>query len=293
MRSAATGWGTELDVVWPVPDRAVVGPRPYIRPLLSALSRAGPYVVAVVNRRHAWMFRVDGHTIETINRLVGAGVRDPSYAGWAGYQEYGVRQRAWELARRHYRTTASTLAAVSQQVCRDIVVGGHEATIGEFVAELPDWLRQRVTGTFVVDPHTMTLGELRVRSERARMDWRVDHERRLRTELAEWESGGSAVSGLAPSAQAVSRSQAELLVVAGEDVAPGYVCDQCGELRVEDDKCPGCGALLRAVSDLVDELMARIVTEHGQVEFVDTGDGAEPQVAARLRPGFARRASQG
>ena len=146
--SAALGLHEAVPVRAPVPDRAVVGVRPHVRPLLAALRQARPYVVAVVDRRHAWLYRVDGDDLAATGQLVGKGVRDRSHGGWAGLQEYGVRHRAAELARRHYRSTAAELASLLGACDDDLIVGGHDVSIAEFLEMLPKSMRIRVTGTF-------------------------------------------------------------------------------------------------------------------------------------------------
>ncbi|WP_020576629.1 hypothetical protein [Actinopolymorpha alba] len=287
-----------LPVCRSVPDRVVVGPRPYLRPLLAAVRECRPYHAVVVDRRNAWVFRIDGDSIEPVSRLVGKGLRDPSHAGWAGLEEYRVRQRAAELARRHYRSTASTLDALLRDNDREFVVGGHEVSIVEFIGLLPDWLRQRVAGTFVVDPHTMTSGELRERCEQARGQASEERERRLRAELADREAGGRAVSGLERCAEAVSQSDAELLVVSGDNVVPGYVCDACGQLVVDETEvgaglpCPRCGKQARLVPDIVDEMLARVMLQRGQVEFIagESLDGT--WIGAMLRRRLVRQGAE-
>lgn len=283
LSSSALGVHEAVPVGWPVPDRVVVGPHPYVRPLLAALDHSRPYVVAVVDRRHAWLFRIEGRTVEPAGELVGNGVRDPSYAGWAGLEEYGVRQRATELVRRHYRTTATALAALLDSGETELVVGGHEVSIVEFVGILPEQVRRRITGTFVVDPHTMTAGEVWQRSGQAQAEGRADHEREVRAELADKEAVGLAVSGIAACAKAVSRSLADLLVVGGDGEVPGFVCDRCGELMPDDATCPGCDVPARPVPDLIDEMVAAVVRFGGKLEFVTADRRDGPWVGARLR----------
>ena len=292
LRSAALGVDEQVPVGWPVPDRAVVGRRPYVRPLLAALHHAAPYVVAVVDRRHAWVFRVDGHDVESVDSLVGSGLRDPSYAGWAGLREYGVRHRAAELARRHYRSTAEHVASLLGADESDLVVGGHETSIVEFIDLLPDRVRERLAGTFVVDPHTMTPLTLRTRSAGALSARRIQRERELRGELADWAAAGQAVIGAAQCADVLNRSAADLLIVGGDDVVPGFVCDSCGSLAVDLTVCGDCGSDTRAVPDLVDEMVAKVVQQRGKVDFIGHGGGAgadaAPLIATRLRRGLQR-----
>jgi Bacterial archaeo-eukaryotic release factor family 10 len=288
--SATLGLHEAFAVRSPVPDRVVLGVRPHVRPLLAALGRARPYVLAVVDRRHTWLYRMDGSRLEPAGRLVGQGVRDRSHAGWAGLEEYGVRHRAAELARRHYRSTVAQLTSLLGPNQDDLVVGGHEIGLTEFLEVLPPSLRSRVSGTFTVDPHTMTPDELQHRSAGARAVRRLEYERQLSDDLADLEAGGLAVHGLAACAQVVSRCLSDLLVVAGSEVEPGYVCDSCGELAVDRSRC-SCGRDARAVPDLVDEMVLRVVRQRGQVEFLDVTQADAPVVAARLRGRVSRRVS--
>jgi len=46
-----------------------------------------------------------------------------------------------------------------------LVVGGHEETVAELLPFLPHRLQDKVAGTFVVDPSTMTPGQVRQRAD--------------------------------------------------------------------------------------------------------------------------------
>lgn len=292
--SAALGLHEEVPVATPLPERAILGKRPYVRLLLSALRHVRPYFVVVVDRRQAWMYRVEGHTIEPMSRLVGEGVRDPSYGGWAGFEEYRVRNRAEELARKHYRSTAATLDSLLKDNDREFVVGGNEINIVEFIDLLPHPLRARVVGTFVVDPHTMTAGDLRLLSRRALAERRSRYEAQLRADLSDWAASGMAVTDLQRCAENVTQALVELLVVIGDDMIPGWVCDSTGDILIDQATCPTCGERARRLDDVIDEMVARVVSLGGQVEFL-SGPGrpgdSRPLVAARLRHRLARRES--
>src|ERR1039457_5802512 len=49
-----------------LPERAVLATRPHVRPLLVALQRCPSYRVAVVDRRHAWVFSVAGDRVSMV-----------------------------------------------------------------------------------------------------------------------------------------------------------------------------------------------------------------------------------
>src|SRR6516225_2171046 len=62
-----------------LPDRAVLGIRPHIRPLLATVQRCPGYRVAVVDRRHAWLFRMADEEIETVTAPEAASVRSRGF----------------------------------------------------------------------------------------------------------------------------------------------------------------------------------------------------------------------
>ncbi|REF38106.1 hypothetical protein [Thermasporomyces composti] len=293
--SAALGFHEEVAVATPLPDRVVLGRRPYVRLLLSALAHVKPYFVVVVDRRQAWLYRVEGHAIERLSRLVDEGVRDSSYGGWAGFEEYRVRNRAWELARKHYRSTAATLDSLLKDNDREFVVGGNEVNIVEFIDLLPHPLRERVAGTFVVDPHTMTAGDLRLLSGRALAERRARYEARLRADLSDWAASGLAVTDLQRCAEMVTQALVDLLIVIGDEEIPGWVCDSTGDILVDQPVCPTCGQRARRLEDVIDEMVARVVSLGGRVEFLSgpgrPGEDGRPIVGARLRHRLVRRES--
>jgi Bacterial archaeo-eukaryotic release factor family 10 len=157
--SADAGVLEEMRLPCTVPDRAVFGRRAYVRLPLRSFQQCRPYAVVVVDRRRAWLFDIAGRTVHPVRRLDDEGLRDRSHAGWHGLDEYGVRRHAAELARRHYQATAAALAQLGVNG-RAVVVGGHGDGVAEFLASLPPPLRDTVVGTFAIDPHTMTPGEV-------------------------------------------------------------------------------------------------------------------------------------
>ena len=95
-------------------ERAVLAARPHIRPLLAARQRCPAYRVAVVDRRHAWVFSIAGDGIETVlaptRRVASRG-----FGGWYGPDSYHVQQRIIELTRQHYRDAAALLEQLMRQ----------------------------------------------------------------------------------------------------------------------------------------------------------------------------------
>ena len=288
--SADAGVLEAIRVPCSVPDRALFGRRAHVRLPLRAFQQCRPYVVVVIDRRQAWLFEVGGRTVRPVRRIDDEGVRDRSHAGWHGLEEYGVRHRAAELARRHYDATATALAQFDVKA-RPVVVGGHSDGVAEFLSALSPPLRDNVAGTFAIDPHTMTPDDVRAHAQSVMADREAERQRRLAADLAEWEAAGLAVSGVELCADVVSRSGADLLVVRGDERVTGRVCDRCGALSAHAIPCRACGAPTGPVPDVVDEMVARMLDAGGQVDL--GGDEyVGPSVNVRLHGSDRRHAGR-
>jgi hypothetical protein len=266
----------------PVRECAVIGGRPYVRPLLAELQRCPSYAVAVVNRRHGWLYRVSGADIQPAGHVESPTVGSKRFGGWNGFQAYRNDQRARRLARQHYVATASALGEVADGRCGPVVVGGHEAETSEFLSLLAPAQRARVAGTFAVDPHTMTAARVRQLADEVVAQWADGQERRLATALAEQAAGGMTAIGLGACVAAANQHAIQLLMVPDDDVRPGFVCERCDTLAVAGGACPACGELTVGVDDVLEELAVRVTQDGGSVQPV-RGSVAPIDVAARRR----------
>jgi peptide chain release factor subunit 1 len=265
-----------------VRERAVIGSRPYVRPLLAELRRCPTYAVAVVDRRNGWLYRVCGESIEAARHVESPMVGSKRFGGWHGLASYRNDQRARRLARQHYAATAAALAQAAAGDCGPVVVGGHEAETADFLAVLGPALRARVAGTFVLDRHTMTPARVRQLADEVVAQWADGQERRLATSLAEQAPGGMTAIGLDACVAAANQHAIQLLMVPDDDVRPGFICDGCGVLSVAGGACPGCGELSVPVDDVIEELAVKVTKDGGSVQPV-RGSVAPIDLAARRR----------
>ncbi len=264
------------------PDRAVFNRRPFVRPLLRAFQRGRPYIVVVVDRHQARLFEVDATRVRPAGTVDSAAVRDPSHAGWYGLEEYRTRHHAAELAHRHYAAIAAALEQLSRYRRRPIVVGGHREGVTEFLASATRDLRSRVAGSFVVDVHMLSPDDVRAHGDVAMATWEGERQRRRAADIGDWEASGVGVTGVASVAEAVAKHQVDLLVVSGDDMVPGTVCDDCAAIAPHHTGCPYCGRPAHPVADVIDEMVDRVLGCGGRVEIIDDRYLRAP-VAARLR----------
>ncbi len=275
-----------LEVV-PLPgascERAVWATRPHIRPLLAALQRHPDHRIAVIDRRHAWLFAVTSDGVTTVANRTGDPVTGGTAAAWHGLEPDHVQRRLTELARHHYQDAAAVLEQAAQRGGRQpLVLGGHADSINHLLAALSPAVREQYAGCFAADPHLLTPARAEelaapVIARRAGLQ-----ERQVTDQLTGRTSSVRAAIGLNGCLAAVNADAADLLVITDEGVVPGYVCERCGVLSVTGEDCCDWGAASRAVPDLLEEMALRTLASAGEV-IAARGLGLEA-IAARLRP---------
>ncbi len=275
-----------LEVV-PLPgtacERAVMATRPHVRPLLAALQRHPDHRIAVIDRRHAWLFAVTSDGIATVARTTGDHAMNEAAAAWRGLEHDHVERRMNEFARHHYHDAAAILAQASRRNGpQPLVLGGHAGSIEHLLAALSPDVREQYAGCFAADPHVLTPARAEqlaapVIARRAELQ-----ERSLVQQITGPTSGMRAAIGLNGCLAAVNAEAADLLLITDEGVAPGYVCERCGVLSVTGEECCDWGAASRAVPDLLEEMALRTLASAGEVI---TARGLRIEaIAARLGP---------
>ena len=187
-------------------ERAMLAARPHVRPLLLAIQRCPAYRVAVVDRRHAWLFSIADGQISTAVLPPAEGMRSHGFSGWYGLQAHRVNERIIQLARHHYRDTAALLdRAARASGAEPLVIGGHQDTVPQFLDVLPAGLRDQFAGSFVADPHTLTPAKVRDLAGRLIQDWRNLQDQRIAAEFLGEPPDGRAVTGLSACLAAAGR----------------------------------------------------------------------------------------
>ncbi|HEU5384391.1 MAG TPA: hypothetical protein VFV73_00645, partial [Streptosporangiaceae bacterium] len=205
----------------PVPERAVLGVRPHIRPLLLTRQRCPAYQVAVVDRHRLWLFSVDGDDV-------------------AG---------TWVPAARYDHDTAAELAWIAGGAeSTPLVVGGREDDVERLIGSAPPVVRKAVAGTFTADPRTLTAAGVRDLAAPVVARW-AD---RLAAGILAMPPGRQCAIGLPACLSAVSAGAVPALVVPADGLTPGYECGRCGTLSLEADACcPDWGTAALEVPDVI------------------------------------------
>jgi hypothetical protein len=252
-----------------LPERAVLGIRPHIRPLLVALERCPAYHVAVVDQRRAWVFSVAGGEVESVS-LPGVHAGRPSA--------------------HHLRDTAAVLERLVRPAGREpVIVGGHDDSVRQLLAAAPAAVREAFAGSFTADTRTLTAARVRDLAAPVVARWADVQARRLAGEILAMPPGGPAGNGLAGNGlaaigltaclAAVNAGVVATLIVPDDVLVPGYECGRCGALSLDADSCPDWGTAPLPVPDVIEEMVSRTLEDGGEVSVVC--DGSSP-AAARL-----------
>jgi hypothetical protein len=283
---AGAGLFEVLSLPCHVPDRAVLGIRPHIRPLLAAVQRCPAYRVAVVDRVHARLFHVAGDETETMTAPAAESVRGTGFGGWYGLESYRTQRRAARLARRHYHDTATMLEkAMAHGEPEPLVIGGHDEAVGKLLASLPPGIRERFAGSFAADARTLTAARARELAAPLVAHWAGQRAERLAEEVLALPPGDLAAAGLRACLTAVNARAVQTLIVPDDGLVPGHECGTCSALFVEAGRCPDCGTAAPAVPDVIEDMVVRTLENGGQV--CPVSDGLS-RIGARLRFPVAR-----
>jgi len=251
-------------------DGLMVDATPWASPILAVLDQHYRCCAVVLDREsaRAWELYLGEH--REIGSVVGRGLRDPAYAGWHGLSERHVRNKADELASRHFHSVAAELDRLFRAERYEVLaVGGHDHELPGFVEFLPRSLRERLAGTFSIDPHTAAAGTVVPPAEAILERYELEQQRRATEELLEGAAaGGLAAVGLERCLAAGSSAAIRTLLVQDGAMAPGVVCDASGWLGTTRERCPVCAGPTRRTADVIDELVRAVSVEGGSIQHV-------------------------
>jgi hypothetical protein len=214
----------------PAADLAMIGARPYLRPLLATVQRNPAYQVAVIDSKHAWMLGIGDGEISTLAERTGRQVPSKAFGGWYGLETYRIQQRVMQLSRQHFRDTIAMLVNGAAARPLPLVLGGQEAEISQFCAMLPDAISKRVAGTFGVDSQVATPGRVRELAAPVIADWVAAGEAQLVNDLMNEQPGKTVITGVGECATAVrARAVAQLVLADGQHPAPDVLDELAGQ----------------------------------------------------------------
>ncbi len=276
----AAGFYEEVELPRKVRDRAVVDADPWIRSMLAVLDELHRCCVVVLDREKAGVWELYGKAMREVNARVDPAPRKRSRGGWNGLEEHRTRNRADELTKRHFRRVAETLDGLFRRDRFELLaIGGHQEEIPAFLDFLSLPLRERLGGTFAIDPGTATATEIQERASAivGRYE-RKEEEKLVQETLEQAAAGDSAAIGLQQCLWGGTVAAIGRLLVEEGAVVPGLVCERHRWMGLRGETCPLCDEPPREVPDVIDELVEATIEEGGAVEHV----AAETALSDRL-----------
>ncbi len=277
------GFYEEIPLPRPGREQIIVDETPFARPMLAALGEYRRACVLVIDKASARVWEAYQNEMRERTAVRDPVLRKPDYA--AGLAEDRVRNKADELAKRHFRRVVELLEGLLRTDEYEIlIIGGHDYQIPEFLQFLPLDLRDRVAGTFSVDPATAPLAEIRGSVGSILQGYQREQEQRLVSGVLEKAAmGGPAALGLESCLWAGSVAAIKTLLVQDGATMPGVLCDQSGWLALSGEVCPLCGRPTRRTPDVIDELVASVLDEGGSASHIETehGRGDRPDQGQR------------
>jgi hypothetical protein len=134
------------------------------------------------------------------------------------------------LTKQHFRAVADRLDERFRSEGYDLLmVGGQQHEVPGFVEQLPQHLRDRLAGTFPVDPDHIGPNWIRRHAGELLAEYTAGEQRQRVSEVVETlAAGGRAAVGLPDCLRAGALAAIDSLVVEDGAVQPGAVCDNCG-----------------------------------------------------------------
>jgi peptide chain release factor subunit 1 len=260
------GFFESLELPRSVRDRVVVDFTPWVRALLAVLEEYHRCCVAVVDRGSAQVWELYQRDLREVTSFRDRILRNPP-----GLPGDRVRDKADELAKRHFRKVAAELTGLFRTHPFDLLaIGGHQQEMPGFISMLPRELRERFAGSFTLDPGTATRGDIRAAADAIVERYAREEERRLVAEVVEKvAAGGWAALGLDDCLWAASVAAVRTLLVQEGASVPGVICRSCGWLACAGDRCALCEGPARETPDVIDEMVVAVIDEGGSIRHIE------------------------
>jgi len=263
--ASGAGLWEEIRLSRPVRDRALLAPRAEVRMLEVLLETYGATCVALADFEKARLFLIQLGRIEEV-RDVWDDV--PGRHEQGGRAQMRMQRHVDDHRQRHLKHVAEALFGLwkGRGFERLILAGPGEAH-QELERAIHAYLRRLVT-TRIVLPMSVGTEEVRRRALEIEEALERQEESDAVAQLAAAAAVGTGVTGLEGTLAALADGRVADLLVRLEARAPGGRCAGCGRLAPVPGACPGCGAEMDSVTDVVEVAVANAYGQGCRVETV-------------------------
>jgi peptide subunit release factor 1 (eRF1) len=270
-------------------SQITVNSRFHLRPLVHAYSNFSSACIALVNRKKARIFELQGTEITQKPDLeFGPAPHVPRSDGYQGY-DAGHRERHVDnQIMQHFKMFAESLLLLSyKEKFESLLIGCQEENWPEIEPHLNTGLKQKLCGRFPVDVVSATVEEVRKHANRILTENMLSEQMSLvRDVLGEAQRNALGAVGLRHVLNALERQEVQTLLLTRDFNAEAVECTNCRHLDTRMVKhCAACTHKMRKINDISDSLVDLALRSGAEIRFVDGDSELEKagHVAALLR----------
>ncbi|HLY50596.1 MAG TPA: Vms1/Ankzf1 family peptidyl-tRNA hydrolase [Solirubrobacteraceae bacterium] len=251
-----------------VPGRVVIDRAPYVEPMVAVLERTR-WLVALVNRRTAWLLTGYPERLRERERLEGGWRGESEPGGWSQARyERSVEKDAMD----HLRNVAETVNRRWRQERFDRFAVGGPQEVGVRLEEmLSDEVRSRLAPERIdLDLANVTEAQVRDALEKlvAEDEQRTEHEA-LERLSAGVGSGGRGVEGVEGTLQALNERRVQTLILTSDFEERGRRCPADGMLvMATESRCPADGGETEVVEHLREAIVEAALVQDAEVVVI-------------------------
>jgi hypothetical protein len=278
-----------IELPFPLANRVVLEPSPYIRPVLHALSLLEPFIVARVSRDESSLFLVDEWGgVAKEGDLAGPWLKTSDrQTGELSIKDYFAAARQDSLVELHYKEVAGTLAKwLEGSPAKRVVLCAQHDIASNFRKALAPAVAPKVEAEIPYDAAD-SLNQMLAAARTAANDARQRELARLLDRIKEGlGSKGHGAAGFQEVMDALERGQIQTMVVDRTYRPAGFACTACDWAGLESVfACPLCEGAAVPIADAAGELMRLAIVQNTRVEVAENIPALDEMggVAALLR----------
>lgn len=258
---AALDLWTVFELPVPVRNQLVVNATPHVRQLETVLDEYERFGVLLADKQRARMFVFELGELVDKSELFDQLPRHEDDKG--DWDRDHVRDHTLNAAHKHLKRSADVAFHVLQEQGFDhLIIGAPEEISNELERVMHPYLRERIAARLAVP---VSASDATIRAAAFQVEEQVERTKkaalveRLRT--ASNARNGNGTTGLDNVLSALVERRVDTLIVSEGYEAPGWRCQDCGNIATKGRTCPLCGSEMALVDDVVEEAVEEALAQ--------------------------------
>lgn len=283
-----TGFWEEFELPVEYPNRVVIDPDPYTRPLTAVRDQFARFCVVVSNSDKAIVYALTAKQLAKEQEIITEDEMEPDTdEAFQGLGELRMQRNERDHLQKHIKKVATMIFQVFKRGRYDYLILGapHDKELPLLKDSLHSYLQRYLIGEFNSRPDEPKQ-EILTKARAAAAEWEQQQEELLLQAIdSQLYDGGKATADVGPTLKALMNGQIHTLVVQEGYSRPGYQCPNDHYLDLSRKKCPLCGEELQPVEDIIDEIVEETLRQNGEVRYLQFYPEKldEKGIAAQLR----------